>query len=83
MRLLLTAALTATLIGCSFAPLRAVSHQNQFYAYQPSCLPKIQICPQNLIRTLPEREGSGPFASLTPIWIVAVSLFSVAGTGVA
>ena len=59
MRLLLTAALTATLIGCSFAPLRAVSHQNQFYAYQPSCLPKIQICPQNLIRGVLCRSGKG------------------------
>jgi hypothetical protein len=33
--------------------------------------------------TTPVWEGFGPFASLTPILIVAVSLFSVAGTGAA
>ena len=37
----------------------------------------------NSWRTLPQREGSGPFAPLTLSRIVAVSLFSVAGTGVA
>jgi hypothetical protein len=40
-------------------PLRAVSHQNQFYAYQPRCLLKIQICPQNLIRGVLCRSGKG------------------------
>jgi len=30
-----------------------------------------------------KREGFGPFASLTLSWIVAASLFSVAGAGVA
>ena len=47
---------------------------------------KDQNCPQrclNSSHTRPEREGAGPFASLTPILIVAVSLFSVAETSVA
>lgn len=50
------------------------------------CLPKDQNCPQrrlNSWHTPLEREGSRPFTSVRPIWIVAVSLFSVAGTGVA
>ena len=69
-----------------FATSAPHGQPRQFYARRMRCLPNNQISPQRCLNswhTALEREGFGPFTPLTPIWITAVSLFSVAGTGVA